>query len=226
MFGNTNEKPPLDNIKKYFPYDKSTIYTIYTDNSDYLTDLRFDRCFVADPESIGIMRSHPRYGWRASDYYRGIGLRDSPADVALYFDNDMLIVSDKVKAIVPMTKRFGVCMPMNPRYTVYKDATIGTDVTSKTPDDSLYMGHATNQGILSCSQDLIAKHYWNVYCNEFLKVQERAGLVQWRAIWETGFMPCILPPQWCVCSSHVGVGDEVVLHIGHKEVKKYYKIGE
>ena len=52
----------------------------------------------------------------------------------------------------------------------------------------------------------------------------RASLVMWKAAWETGIYPYILPKQWCVCDGNEGIGEEVILHVGHERVKKYYNL--
>jgi hypothetical protein len=221
LFGNEVERPPVENVRKYFPEAKLILYTD-GDKATYETGV--DEVYIRNPEDYGIMRSHERYGWRAVDFFKAQGLYESPADVAIYFDNDILIVSDNVRSIIPLTQKFGACVPMNPRYTVYKDWSIGTDVTTKEKDESGYWGHATNQAILTCSNDMRGKCFWNNYMAQFRKNPERGPFVNWRTMWNTGFMPCILPPQWCVCKSHIGVGDEIVLHIGHHEVKKHYMV--
>jgi hypothetical protein len=55
------------------------------------------------------------------------------------------------------------------------------------------------------------------------KDPSRASLALWKAAWETGIYPYILPKQWCVCIGDQGIGNEVILQIGHKEVAYYYK---
>ena len=50
----------------------------------------------------------------------------------------------------------------------------------------------------------------------------RGPLAWWQAMWDTGLTPLILPPQWCVCEKHIGIGGEIMLHHGHAAVKRHY----
>jgi hypothetical protein len=50
----------------------------------------------------------------------------------------------------------------------------------------------------------------------------RGPLAWWQAMWDFDYAPLILPPQWCVCERHIGVGDEIILHEGHESVKRHY----
>ena len=44
-----------------------------------------------------------------------------------------------------------------------------------------------------------------------------------KAVWKTGIYPYILPQQRCVCDGNEGIGEEVILHVGHKNIAEYYK---
>jgi len=46
----------------------------------------------------------------------------------------------------------------------------------------------------------------------------------WRAVYQTEVAPYILPPQWCVCAENVGIGNEIILHIGHDKVREFYGV--
>ena len=52
----------------------------------------------------------------------------------------------------------------------------------------------------------------------------RGPLVMATAMHSINFAPCLLPPQWCVCREHVGIGNEIILHVGHPEVRKHYGV--
>jgi hypothetical protein len=52
----------------------------------------------------------------------------------------------------------------------------------------------------------------------------RGPTAMWRAIWRSNKNPYMLPPQWCVCQENCGVGNEIMLHVGHEKVKQYYGV--
>ena len=61
-------------------------------------------------------------------------------------------------------------------------------------------------------------------CAEIMKTDpSRASLVMWKSAWETGIFPYILPKQCCLCDGNEGLGEEVILHVGHEKIKEYYK---
>jgi len=159
-----------------------------------------------------------RKGWRMNDYYKVRMLLESEEEVAVSFDGDMFICSDNFYEIDQLTKRFGLCLPVNPRYTVELDARIGAD-----GDVCKSYAHAVNMSPIAFhTKNDKARKLLERYC-QFMEENPRRGtLVMWRAIWATGFMPCLLPPQWCVCREHIGIGDEIILHVGHDEVKEHY----
>lgn len=210
-----NFQPSLSCFKKHFP---DAIFTLYSDSDK--TSSEFNLKKVISPFNKG----HPRYGYRSNDYYKIIGLLESKAEIAIAIDDDMLIVSNSVSKIIPLTKKFGMCLPCNPRYLVAKDTMIGED-SDKILDESGGTSFALNMSPISRKLD--CKHTEKImksYCEEIIKKPVRGPLAMWRSIWKEGHFPCILPPQWCVCREHCGVGGEIILHLGHEEVKKYYRI--
>jgi len=188
------EPQNLDNLKKYFDNIK-----VKTDN-----DL-FDG---------------PRKGWRANDYWKVKMLLEAQ-DIGIAFDGDMHIVSDKVFQIIPLIRKFGICLPANPRYLVGVDADIGADGGTV----QIGTGYAYNCGIIA----LDTKNERAVtLVKKFLELMEkepaRGPLVWWKAVYATGIVPYLLPPQWCVCKENIGIGNEIILHCGHEEVKHHYNI--
>jgi len=186
----------VDNLKKYFNTVK----------------------FISSASNI--FKDHPRWGWRMNDYWK-VNLLLKCKEIGISFDGDMIIVSDKVKDIVPLVKKFGICLPANPRYLVGTDASIGADGGAV----DIGTGYAVNCGIIAAdvnnprARELIVR-----FCELMLDKPERGPLVWWRAIWETGIVPYLLPPQWCVCEENIGIGKEIVLHAGHEKVRQYYNI--
>ena len=159
-----------------------------------------------------------RKGWRMHDYWQAKNIL-SADNIGIAFDGDMTIVSDKVKDIIPLVKKFGICLPANPRYLVGIDADIGADGG----EIEIGTGYAMNCGIIALdTSNKRAVKLVEKYCELMLKKPERGTLVWWRAMWETGITPCLLPPQWCVCREDIGIGNEIILHTGHSKVTKYY----
>ena len=71
----------------------------------------------------------PRAGWRGNDYWKVRKLLDSGADIAISFDADMRIVNRADARTLPLlAERFGLCLPINPRYLVRVDTQIGADL--------------------------------------------------------------------------------------------------
>jgi hypothetical protein len=214
-FGRVNVD--TDHFRQYFPEARLILYTDvpglfpkYKEFDDVVT--------VYEPFD----RSHPRYGWRMCDYWQVRGMLDSKADVAIAFDADVRIVSDSVRAIIPLAQKFGLCLPANPRKLVKIDTEIGTD-SDRILDESLGMGYAMNLAIMAyCQERDESTCMMNAYLDEMDKNPVRGPLAWWRAMWKTGWMPLLLPPQWCVCKEDIGIGNEIMLHIGHPEVAKHY----
>lgn len=164
----------------------------------------------------------PRAGWRLNDYWKARGLWESKADVAITFDADMEIVRDPTP-LIALVEQFGLCLPANPRWLVRVDAEIGAS-GGRVEDPSYGTGFAMNcspiafcRGANFFAQEVV-EHCWRILRAHSI----RGPLAWWRAAWRARFCPCILPPQWCVCQEHIGIGNEIILHAGHEKVRKYY----
>ena len=179
------------------------------------------------PETPQLDPAHPRYGWRMNDYWKVRKMLDCGADVAICFDADMWIGNRfAAQQLVPLAIQFGVCLPVNPRYIVKRDFLDGAD-NGGVIDQMTWYGPSLNcspvaisltRGI-NCER---AKKLAEEYCWLMLARPHRGPLVWWRAMLSTGITPLALPPQFCVCERHIGVGDEAILHVGHEAVKRHY----
>lgn len=207
--------PSLKTLKEYFPNAKYTVY------SDF--DLQIDGVELIKVTSPVIDPDHPRYGYRTADYYKFMALVNSKADFKCILDSDMQIVSSDVIALIYLTQKFGFCVPYNDRQLLRVDMQISKDVQEIT-DISRGLGHSYNQSPMTLWKSNERGHLFYKTCAEIMKIDpSRASLVMWKAAWQTGVYPYILPKQWCVCDSDEGIGDEIILHVGHKSVKKYYE---
>jgi hypothetical protein len=211
----TTVEPSLSSFKTYFSEAKTTLYTDCETN----TVKGIDRLITVSPP---YNKTDPRYANRSNDLYKGIGLLESKADIAIALDADMLVVSDHVLTLIPLTKRFGLSLPANPRALVKVDALVGADGDNAL-DETNGCGQALNMSpIAFATQHERAMDLLGVFCDEMLSRPVRGPLAMWRAIWRSGFNPYVLPVQWCVCQEHVGIGNEIILHVGHDKVREYY----
>lgn len=175
------------------------------------------------PDVTELDQSHPRYGWRMNDYWKVRKMLDADADVAMCFDGDMRIVDREAARTLPfLAEHFGICLPINPRYTVLRDFSDGADVVGCV-DQTMWFGPSVNCSPIALSLcEGLGKLLAQQYCAEMLNAPVRGPIAWWRAMLSTGVSPLILPPQWCVCDRHISVGNEIILHEGHAAVKKFY----
>jgi hypothetical protein len=165
----------------------------------------------------------PRYGWRANDYWTVRKALDSDADVALCFDGDMRIVNrEAARTLTSLAMVFGVCLPINPRYLQWVDFEAGADVSGTLDADERWAPSVNCSPIAISLKDLERRQLAEEYCWQMENYPVRGPVAWWRAMMHTGIAPLILPPQWCVCSRHVGIGGEIILHEGHDVVKRHY----
>lgn len=200
---NSVNQPDLANIGKYFPEANIRVVT----EQDYTGPF--------SPHEV-------RYGNLMNDYWKCRLLLDSEADVAIAFDADIKIVSEDVRRLIPLTQRFGLCLPANPRKLVRIDTLMGAG-SDKRLDDTGGMGYAVNMTPIAFNtHNLVMRNVLEEYCRIIQEDRVRGPLAMWRAFYETGKSPCLLPPNWCVCVEDVGIGNEIILHTGHEGVAVFY----
>ncbi len=206
--------PSLKTLKEYFPNAKYTVY------SDF--DLQIDGVELIKVTSPVIDPDHPRYGYRTADYYKFMALVNSKADFKCILDSDMQIVSSDIIALIYLTEKFGFCVPYNNRQLLRDDMLISKD-TQPINDESKGLGQSYNQSPMTLWKNNERGQLFYTTCADIMKNDpSRASLVMWKSAWRTGVYPYILPKQWCVCDSDEGIGEEIILHVGHKSVKEYY----
>lgn len=181
------------------------------------------------PETPELDPSHPRYGWRMNDYWKVrkcLDALEAGADVAISFDSDMWICDMEAARTLPdLAMRFGLCLPLNPRYTVKRDFTDGADVVGST-NQFLWCGPSMNcSPVAICTRRTGDDDGFDIaekYCELMLQQPQRGPMNWWHAAVIQGRPPLILPPHWCVCERHIGIGEEIILHMGHEAVKRHY----
>lgn len=226
-FGKRYNITYVKRFKKFFPEARVHLYTNLVDIDEDV----FDEIHVVESP---FDKNHPRYRWRCADYWKTRGMLESTADVAIALDGDMYVLNDKVRTIIPLARRFGICLPANPRLLVAVDQEIGADVDDE-QDESLGQAHAFNCGLMAVSKHVPKmKLLLENWVKDKVHRPRRGPLMWWRACWSTGVMPCLLPPQWCLCAGskahhtiqYAGVGNEIVIHAGHDDARRQYGIKE
>lgn len=210
----TRLDPSLRTLKKYFPHAKYTVY------SDF--DLHIEGVHHVKVTSPIKEPGHERHGYRTADYFKFMALVNSDADFKCVLDSDMEIVSSDVIALVYLTQKFGCCVPYNDRQLLRQDMVWSKD-TQPIEDESRGLGHSYNQSPMTLwKNDERGKTFYRTCAEIMQEDPSRASLVMWKAAWQTGIYPYILPKQWCLCEGNEGLGEEVILHVGHSGIKKYY----
>lgn len=209
-------EPSLSGIRRFFPNAKITVYTDF-DWDDHTLNIKKVTSPVSDPH-------HPRFGYRTGVYFKFKGLVESEADFACALDSDMYFVNENIYSLVTLTQKMGFCVANTPRQIINQDMDISYDA-QPVRDKSLGNGHSYNQSPMTLWKgDARGTKYYET-CKQIMKDDpSRGSLVMYKAAWETGFYPYVLPKQFCVCGSDVGCGYEILLHIGHPQVSEYYNI--
>lgn len=199
----SKRKTPRENVLKYFPEAKIAEYN--ENNREIIFD-----------------RKNPRALYHMGDYCDWDEIKRSKADIAVVMDADLMIVHERVRAIIPLVKKFGFCVAASGRHMVAVDAQIGAD-SDKKLDETFGTGYAMCNAFIAIDpKDRMVQRLFETAATMMIKQQTRGPLVLWRAIWETGIYPYILPQQWCVCADKVGIGNEIILHASDREVQKHY----
>ncbi|MBM3210591.1 hypothetical protein FJZ33_00105 [Candidatus Poribacteria bacterium] len=203
-FGAAKRQPDLENIRYYFPNAEINVFD--------------------ESNCVNYFADSPFWGHYMNDYHKVEKLLESKADIAIAFDADIKIVDNRVRVLELLARKFGLCLPANPRKLVKVDTEIGSHSDGML-DESLGMGYAFNMTpIVFNTKHYVARQTLEKYCEIMIENPVRGPLAMWRAAYSIGFFPCLLPPQWCVCKEDIGIGNEIILHIGHKDVARYYGV--
>lgn len=216
-FSGSRLDPSLSTLKKYFPNAR---YTVYSDFDLEIPGVNLKKVVVSPvPE-----KDHPRYRYRTADYFKFKSLLDSDADFKCVIDSDMFVVSDDIFRLVYLTEIFGACAPYNSRNLLKRDMQVSLD-TQPISDMSNGFGHSYNQSPMTLWKNHEAgAQFFEACCKWMIKEPSRASRVMWNAANENGFSPYLLPAEFCVCAGEEGIGNEVMLHVGHPGVAEYYHI--
>lgn len=188
-----------------------------------------DRHFDINAENITFEIIKPRnyevrWGVRNSDYFRLLALRDSPWEVTLYLDNDLVVVDKRFLDGFEIAKNFGMAIPLDSWVFLETELNKGKDVSD---DDKQELAAAPlSSTAFGCgvvfyqqrSRDLLLA---------WIKAMEvrpcRGPITLERAIWQTKQFPYLLPSNWLVETTEVGIPNPIILHLGHPRVKDFYE---
>lgn len=161
-----------------------------------------------------------RSGYRNSNYWRIRKIMDllEEFDQVCYLDNDMCVIDEGFWDGFRLAEKFGFCIPMNPRAFVGVDADKGVDANT-TPE--VYHGTAWNNAVIFASQKGLP--FMKAILDENINRPQRGPMTMWEAAWHTGYVPYILPYQYCVCCPHLWIEKPLALHCGSVVVREYYK---
>ncbi len=209
--------PSISTLKRFFPKAK---YTVYSDFDLEIPGVNLIKIVTSPIKND----NHPRHFYRVADYFKFKSLLNSEADFKCVIDSDMFAVSEEIYRLVYLTQTFGACAPYNTRNLLLQDMSKSLD-TKEIADLSNGFGHSYNQSPMTLWKNFEpGEQFYNACCNWMIKEPSRASRVMWNAAKETGFSPYLLPAQFCVCEGDIGVGNEVMLHVGHPKVAEYYNV--
>jgi len=220
--------PTYQSVKSFFPEANIICYSDDESIGDgYDVEVRH-----IDSESTPFDKDYRegsgklKWGYHCCDYYQIKGLLESTADVAIAMDSDLMFVSDEVKTLVPIIKKFGICCPQNERQMVKVDG-----IYTRNNDGDYHLDEDESKGNLLtydlwwCSfntEDNRGRAWLSEFCRLMETNPKRAPLQMSRASWNTGIHPYSMPQQWGVGVGHVGCGNEIILHVGHDAVQDHY----
>lgn len=216
-FRGSRLEPSLSSLRRFFPQAK---YTVYSDFDLEIPGVSLKKIITAPIKNV----EHPRHYYHLADYFKFKSLLESDADFCCALDSDMFVLSENIYRLVFLTQTFGACAAHNERNLLKKDMEISLD-TKEIRDLSNGFGHSYNQSPMTLWKDFSKGRSFYEACCKWLKQEPtRASRAMWQAAKETGFSPYLLPSEFCVCDGTVGIGNEVMLHVGHSKVAEYYNI--
>lgn len=208
-FGPRAVEPNLAHFRKVWP--DATFHVSHAGNT---------------PDVPQLEPSNQFYPMRMHNYWQAKRMLASRADVIIALDSDMWVQDIEAARKLPeIAMRFGLCAPINPRRLLSVDIRKGVDSDREQwPFGGL--GMPINCSPIACAPRarLACEHLATVKrFTESMEVKPHRGTVTWvRAEYSSKWPIYKLPIHWCVCQEDVGIGDEIMLHIGHGRVQEFY----
>lgn len=210
--------PSLNTLKKYFPNAKYTVYSDFDLKIDGVNLKKIENPVLQDKKNL------KRHFYHLADYYKFKGMLESEADIAVSMDSDMYVLNENIYTLIYLTEKFGFCVPNSSAQSLNFEIETSLDTIPVT-DESKGFGTTCNITPMSISKKSEAgKLYFEKCCEIMEREPSRASIVMWKASWESSVYPYFLPKEFCICRGSEGIGNEVLLHVGHPSVAKYYNV--
>ncbi len=210
--------PSLSTLKQYFPEAKYTVYSDFDLKIDGVHLKKVDNPVLQDKKDL------KRHFYHLADYYKFQGMLESEADIAISIDSDMFVLNENIYSLIYLTDKFGFCVPNSSAQSMNFEIETSLDTIPVT-DDSKGFGTTSNITPMTLSKKSAAgKLFYEKCCENMEKEPSRASIVMWKAAWESGVYPYFLPKEFCVCRGNEGLGNEVILHVGHPTVAEFYNV--
>ena len=210
--------PSLSTLKQYFPDAKYTVYSDFDLQIEGVNLKKVDNPVLQDKKTL------KRHFYHLADYYKFKGMLDSEADISISIDSDMFVLNENVYSLIYLTEKFGFCVPNSSAQSMNFEIETSLD-TIPVADESKGFGTTSNITPMTLSKKSESgKLFYQKCCEMMEKEPSRASIVMWKAAWESGVYPYFLPKEFCVCRGNEGLGNEVILHVGHPSVAEYYNV--
>jgi hypothetical protein len=220
-------EPTLSGFRTVLPEARVTLYTDGAAGGEDAEGVEGVETRRVEPP---FERDHAHYASRARDWSQARGLLRSEASVAVAMDGNMRIVSEEFRLLLPLVQRFGLAVAASPHLLVSTDAELGED-GGYDPDSDPSGGTGFAYGRSPLALDT-RREEARALLGAYLRIMEaepaRGPLVLWRAAWETGFPPYLLPYSWCLGSPAVLTskhlrGQEIALRSGEPGVEAHFR---
>jgi len=210
--------PSLSTLKKYFPNAKYTVYSDFDLKIDGVNLKKVEAPVLQDKKNL------QRHFYHLADYYKFKGMLESDADIAISIDSDMYILNENIYSLIYLTEKFGFCVPNSSGQSMNFEVATSLDTIPVT-DESKGFGITSNITPMTLSKKSESGKLFFEKCCEYMEREpSRASIVMWKAAWDSGVYPYFLPKEFCVCRGSEGLGNEVILHVGHPSVAEFYNV--
>lgn len=210
--------PSLSSLRKYFPKAKFTVYSDFDLKIEGVNLVKVENPVLQDKKHL------PRHFYHLADYYKFKGMLDSNADIAVSIDSDMFVWSKEIYRLIYLTERFGFCVPNSSAKTMNFEINAQLDTIPITDNSN---GYGTNCNItpMTLAKDSErGRIFYDSCCKMLINTPSRASIAMWNAAWDTSIYPYVLSKEFCIVKGDEGIGNEVLLHVGHPSVSEYYNI--
>lgn len=210
--------PSLSTLKKYFPNAKYTVYSDFDLKIDGVDLKKIENPVLQDKKNL------KRHFYHLADYYKFKGMLESQADISISIDSDMYVLNENIYSLIYLTDKFGFCVPNSSAQSMNFEVETSLDTIPVT-DESRGFGTTSNITPMTLSKKSEAgKLFFEKCCEMMEREPSRASIVMWKAAWKSGVYPYFLPKEFCVCRGNEGLGNEVILHVGHPSVAEFYNV--